>query len=125
MALRLRTDNDRAHLREMRTVEMKSAAAEENAALRFGDREVANVLAYFRKSAAQQRAVVRQAVDQFVDVCGILETRLTHQHERSPCPVHTVAPAPEGGLQWIRQPDGRGPARCRQSRRGNRAWPEA
>src|SRR6185312_7789179 len=125
MALCLRTDHNRAHLREMRTVEMQSAAAEENAALRFGDREVANVLAYFRKSATQQRPVVRQAVDQFVDVRGILETRLTHQHERSPCPGHTVAPAPECGLQWIRQPGGHVPARCRQSRCGNRAWPAA
>jgi hypothetical protein len=58
LALGFRLDDDGAHLAQMRAVEVQRAAAEKDAAIGFGDGEVANVFADLGEGALEQRAVV-------------------------------------------------------------------
>ena len=81
LALGFGLDDDGAHLAEMRPVKVQRAAAEKDAAIRLGDGEVANVLADFGEGALEQRAVAGERVDQVVDIGGVVQQGLTHQHE--------------------------------------------
>ena len=84
LALGLRLHDDGAHLTEMRAVEVQRAAAQKDAAIGLGHGEVADVFADLREGALEQRAVAGERVHQIVDVGGILEQGLTHQHGRPP-----------------------------------------
>src|SRR5450631_2601812 len=64
----------------MRTVKVQRPAADKHAAIRLGNREVADVFADLRKGALQQRTIARERVHQVVDVGGVLQQCLTHQH---------------------------------------------
>ncbi len=57
-------DHDGAYLRKMRPVEVERAAAQEDAALRMRDVEVAEVITDFGVLAAQQCTVAGERVDQ-------------------------------------------------------------
>ncbi len=54
-------DHDRTHLAQMRSVKVQRAAAQKDAAIGFGDGEVADVFADFGEGALEQRAVGRRA----------------------------------------------------------------
>ncbi len=60
----LRLHNNRAHLSQMRAVEVQCAAAKKDARFGFGYSEVADVLADFGVVAAKEGAVVREGVDE-------------------------------------------------------------
>src|SRR5271155_1968165 len=64
----------------MWSVEMQRAASEKHSGFALRNRKIANVFAYLREDAPQQRAVPRQAVHQLIDVGRILQASLTHQH---------------------------------------------
>jgi len=61
LAFGLGLDDDGADLREMRAVEMERAAAEEDAAIGFGDSEIADVFANLGECALEERAVSGRA----------------------------------------------------------------
>ena len=84
LALGLGPHHNGTYFRKMRAVEMQRAAAQEDAAIGLGNREVADVFAYLGERSLQQRAVGRELIHQVVDVGGVLEQSLTHQHERPP-----------------------------------------
>jgi hypothetical protein len=62
----------------MRAVKVERAAAEEDTAIGFGNREVADVLAYLSEGALEQSAVGGERVHKVVNVGGVLEEGLTH-----------------------------------------------
>jgi len=88
LTLGFRLDHNRAHLAEMRAIKVQRAAAEKHAAIGFGDGEVANVFANLSEGALEQRTVGRERVHQVVDVGGVLEQGLTHEHRQPP--LHSV-----------------------------------
>src|ERR1035441_1525414 len=95
---------------------MERTSAEEDAAIGLGDGEVANVFAYFGEGTLEQRAVGGERVHQVVDVGGVVEQGLTHQHQQPPSLELRSVPTRLPRL------DARARARFRRSRRGNRAW---
>ena len=68
LAFGLGLDDDGADFAEVRSVEVQRAAAEEDAAVGFGNGEVADVFADFGEAASEQRAVAGERVDEVVDV---------------------------------------------------------
>ena len=78
LPLGLRLHHNRPHLGQVRPIQMQRAAAQKDAALRLGHREVAHVLADLRVAAAQQRSVAGERVDQLEDVDRVLQPRLAH-----------------------------------------------
>jgi hypothetical protein len=64
----------------MGPVEVEGAAALELAGVRFSDGEVADVLADLRKGTAEERAVAGEAVDEGVDLFGVLKAGFTNWH---------------------------------------------
>ncbi len=63
----------------MRAVEVQGAAAQEDAALGFGNCEVPDVLADLGVVPAQQGAVAGERVHQIEDVYRVLQLRLAHR----------------------------------------------
>src|ERR1035441_2560638 len=72
LALGFGLDDDGAHLAQMRPVKVQRAAAEEDAAIGFGDGEVADVFADLGEGALEQRAVAGERIHQVVDLRCVL-----------------------------------------------------
>src|SRR5271157_1144100 len=83
LALLPRRHCDGADFGEVRTIKMQRATADD-AAFFFQHNEVPDVLADFRQSSRQQRAVARIGGDQIVDMLCVRQDRLTRAHESPP-----------------------------------------
>ena len=79
LALRPRSNGDRANLGEVRAVKMQRAASND-AAVVFQHHEVSNVFANLGQRARQQSAVAGISRNQFVDALGIRQNGFTRAH---------------------------------------------
>jgi hypothetical protein len=89
------TDDDGPDLGEVRAVDVEGRTAEELMGVGFDNGKGANVGADFGVGPGKECAVVGEAVDQFVDLAGVLQLSLTRSEEDSPGLV-----AQGGGAGW-------------------------
>ena len=76
----LGTDDDGADLGEVLAIDVEGCAAEELVGVGFDDGEGADVGADLGVGAAEEGAVVAEALDQLMDGVGVLQLRFTSAH---------------------------------------------